>query len=48
MTVTLGGGDWRFEVEEGPSLVHKTEKQELWIAFFHDPDQNPVERPLLE
>lgn len=30
------------ELEEGPSLVHKTEQHELWMAFFRDPDRNPV------
>ncbi len=28
--------------EHEPALVHKTDTQELWIASFRDPDQNPV------
>ena len=26
--------------EHEPSLVHKTETEELWMAFFRDPDKN--------
>lgn len=30
------------EIEQGPSVVHKTETQELRIAFFHDTEGNPL------
>lgn len=26
--------------EREPALVHKTETEELWMAFFRDPDEN--------
>ena len=32
----------RVTFENEPALVHKTDTQELWIASFRDPDQNPV------
>jgi hypothetical protein len=25
-----------------PHLVHKAADYDLWMAFFHDPDQNPM------
>ena len=28
--------------EEDPRLVHKTDTSELWLAFFRDPDGNPL------
>ncbi|KPK62598.1 MAG: hypothetical protein AMS21_07400 [Gemmatimonas sp. SG8_38_2] len=28
------------QFEHEPLLVHKTEDQELWMAFFRDPDRN--------
>ena len=34
--------DRKVIVEELPSLVHKTATSELWLAFFRDPDGNPL------
>ena len=28
--------------EHEPSVVHKTESEELWIGSFRDPDDNPL------
>ncbi len=28
--------------DEDPRLVHKTDTSELWLAFFRDPDGNPL------
>lgn len=28
--------------DEAPRLVHKTDTSELWLAFFRDPDGNPL------
>ena len=25
-----------------PRVVHRTDQYELWMAFFHDPDENPI------
>lgn len=25
-----------------PRVVHRTDQYELWMAFFHDPDDNPI------
>ena len=29
-------------IEGPPRLVHKTDTNELWLAFFRDPDGNPL------
>ncbi len=30
------------EFIEGPQVIHRTEEYELWMAFFRDPDGNPL------
>jgi len=37
---TLKGKGVMFEGE--PHRVHQTPEYELWMAFFHDPDKNPM------
>jgi methylmalonyl-CoA/ethylmalonyl-CoA epimerase len=37
---SLRSRDVRFEHE--PRKVHEDERHELWLAFFRDPDGNPV------